>query len=66
MPVLDGFQTAAAIRARESQSAAHQVVIALTAHACKGDEARCFAAGMDGYLTKPIDPNALMALVERH
>jgi CheY-like chemotaxis protein len=38
----------------------------MTAHAMKGDEARCLAAGMDGYLSKPIDPDELFDVVERH
>ena len=38
----------------------------MTAHAMNGDEARCLAAGMDGYLSKPIQPDALFELVDRH
>jgi CheY-like chemotaxis protein len=38
----------------------------MTAHAMKGDDARCLAAGMDGYLSKPIDPDELFDVIEQH
>jgi CheY-like chemotaxis protein len=59
MPEMDGFQATALIREREKESGTHVPVIALTAHAMKGDRERCLAAGMDGYLTKPIRSNEL-------
>jgi two-component system, sensor histidine kinase and response regulator len=65
MPVLDGFETTAAIRNKERISGGHLPVIALTAHAIAGDLERCLAAGMDGYLTKPINPKDVFATVER-
>jgi CheY-like chemotaxis protein/nitrogen-specific signal transduction histidine kinase len=59
MPELDGFEATAAIRAREQRSGAHIPIIAMTAHAMKGDRERCLAAGMDGYVAKPLDPEEL-------
>jgi signal transduction histidine kinase/DNA-binding response OmpR family regulator len=64
MPEMDGFQATAAIRERERDNGNHLHVIALTAHAMKGDRERCLAAGMDGYLAKPIRPRELDELLE--
>jgi PAS domain S-box-containing protein len=55
MPVMDGFAAAAAIRLRETISHRHIPIVAMTANALKGDKERCLAAGMDDYVTKPID-----------
>lgn len=65
MPEMDGLAATAALRKKEKKSrrGTHQAVIALTAHAMKGDEDRCLAAGMDGYLAKPIRPQELDALL---
>ncbi|HEY2461009.1 MAG TPA: response regulator [Candidatus Acidoferrum sp.] len=54
MPEMDGLEATAAIREKEKEGSAHVPVIALTAHAMKGDREKCLASGMDGYLTKPI------------
>jgi CheY-like chemotaxis protein len=62
---MDGFEATAQIREKEKLSGAHQRVVALTAHAMKGDEERCLAAGMDGYLTKPIRPEELYELLAK-
>jgi signal transduction histidine kinase/CheY-like chemotaxis protein len=59
MPEMDGFQAAAAIREKEAGTGTHLPIVALTAHAMEGDRERCLAAGMDGYLTKPIRPREL-------
>ena len=59
MPEMDGLQATAALRAREKHSGTHVPVVALTAHAMQGDRERCLAAGMDGYLSKPIRPQEL-------
>jgi two-component system, sensor histidine kinase and response regulator len=66
MPEMDGFECTAIIREREQQSDTRLPIIAMTAHAMKGDEARCLAAGMDGYLTKPIQPDEFFDVIERH
>jgi len=63
MPEMDGLEATASIRKREEGSGKHLTVIALTAHAMKGDEDRCLAAGMDGYLSKPIRPEELEAIL---
>jgi signal transduction histidine kinase/DNA-binding response OmpR family regulator len=65
MPIMDGFQATAAIRESEKHNGAHMPVIAMTAHALAGYKEKCLAAGMDGYVTKPIRHDLLMkALAE--
>jgi PAS domain S-box-containing protein len=64
MPEMDGLEATAAIREKEKATGAHQAVVALTAHAMKGDREKCIAGGMDGYLTKPIRPQELDQLLE--
>jgi two-component system, sensor histidine kinase and response regulator len=59
MPEMDGLTATTILREQERGGEAHATVIALTAHAMKGDQDRCLAAGMDGYLTNPIRPQEL-------
>jgi two-component system sensor histidine kinase/response regulator len=65
MPEMSGFEATHAIREREHGSQTHVPIVALTAHAMAGDRERCLAAGMDGYLSKPIEVNDLIMTVER-
>jgi CheY-like chemotaxis protein len=64
MPEMDGLQATAALRVREKGTGRHTPVIALTAYALKGDRERCLAAGMDGYLTKPVRAECLYQALE--
>jgi CheY-like chemotaxis protein len=63
LPGMDGLEATAAIRQRELGTSQHVPIVAMTAHAMKGDRDRCLAAGMDGYLSKPIDLKALDAVL---
>jgi signal transduction histidine kinase/CheY-like chemotaxis protein len=65
MPQMDGFEATARIREKEQLTGDHVPIIAMTAHALKGDEARCFSAGMDGYIAKPIRTTRLFNTMER-
>ncbi len=65
MPVMDGFQATAAIRELEADGRDRTPVVALTAHAMRGDEDRCLAAGMDAYATKPIQAEQLFEAIKR-
>ncbi|HYW67700.1 MAG TPA: response regulator [Candidatus Dormibacteraeota bacterium] len=65
MPEMDGFEATAALRQKERSCGTHLPVIALTAHAMKGDRERCLAAGMDGYLAKPINTEELDHLLHK-
>jgi two-component system, sensor histidine kinase and response regulator len=66
MPEMDGLEATAAIREKEKSSGQRQPIIALTAHAMKGDREKCIAGGMDGYLTKPIRPQELDEILEQY
>jgi len=65
MPDMDGFEAAQAIRVQERTTGRHMPIIALTAHALKGDRERCLAAGMDGYLSKPVRLDELSKEIEK-
>src|SRR5258707_5368242 len=63
MPRLDGFEATAAIRAIEKLSGGHIPIVAMTAHALVGDQERCLASGMDGYVSKPIRTSELFSVI---
>jgi signal transduction histidine kinase/ActR/RegA family two-component response regulator len=65
MPQMDGFEATDRIRRRESQSGGRVPIIALTAHAMKGDRERCLESGMDDYISKPVDMDQLLAMLEK-
>ncbi len=65
MPNMDGFECTSAIRSREERRGGHVPIVALTAHALKGDEERCLRAGMDGYLAKPVRSEDLYTIIAR-
>jgi len=64
MPVMDGFEATRRIRQQEAGKG-HIPVIAMTAHALKGDRERCIEAGMDDYVSKPLQPQALITAIDR-
>jgi PAS domain S-box-containing protein len=63
MPELDGLDAAVTLRQREAHTGKHIPIIAVTAHALKGDRERCLKAGMDGYISKPLRPGELFAAI---
>ena len=77
MPLMDGLQATAYIRAKEKEQSlasgsspelvtpVHIPIVAMTAHAMKGDRDRCLSAGMDGYIAKPIQPRELYDAIDR-
>ena len=65
MSDMDGLTTTVTIRAQEQSIGAHVPIIALTAHAMEGDREQCLAAGMDAYLSKPLQAQQLLQLIDR-
>jgi PAS domain S-box-containing protein len=65
MPEMDGLKATAIIREQEGATGVHIPIIAMTAHAMQGDRERCLAAGMDDYLSKPLQREALFAMLAR-
>ena len=65
MPLMDGYAATGAIREHEKISGAHLPILAMTAHAMKGDKERCLQAGMDGYISKPFQARELLQVVEQ-
>ncbi len=65
MPEMDGFEATSRIREHEKSTGKHIPIIALTAHAMVGDRERCLAAGMDDYVSKPINADELFAAIDR-
>jgi signal transduction histidine kinase/DNA-binding response OmpR family regulator len=65
MPRMDGFEATAAIREREKLTGGHIPIVAMTAHALVGDQERCLASGMDGYVSKPIRTSELFGTIEK-
>ena len=64
MPMMGGLEATESIRDQEKQTGGHIPVIAMTAHAMKGDREKCIDAGMDGYVSKPVRPSELFEAVE--
>jgi CheY-like chemotaxis protein len=64
MPLMDGFEATGAIRQEEKETGSHIPIVAMTAHAMKGDRERCLEVGMDDYVSKPLKPDDLFKTIE--
>jgi len=62
---MDGFKTTFSIRKKEGRTGSHIPIIAMTAHALKGDRERCLDVGMDDYVAKPLKPEELIKTIDR-
>ena len=65
MPIMDGFKTTFSIRKKEKRTGSHIPIVAMTAHALKGDRERCLDVGMDDYVAKPLKPEELIKTINR-
>eukprot|EP00245_Coleochaete_scutata_P013470 TRINITY_DN5488_c1_g5_i1.p3 TRINITY_DN5488_c1_g5~~TRINITY_DN5488_c1_g5_i1.p3 ORF type:complete len:121 (-),score=19.01 TRINITY_DN5488_c1_g5_i1:487-810(-) len=65
MPRMDGYEATQVIRKMEEPLQVHTPIVALTAHAMPADRKKCLDAGMDEYLTKPLDSNSLVNVARR-
>jgi CheY-like chemotaxis protein len=65
MPKMDGYAAASAIRTRETQTGGHIPIIAMTANAMQGDRERCLVAGMDDYVSKPVQSKDLITVLRK-
>ena len=65
MPEMDGIQAPAAIREHEKVTGSHLPIVAITAHVMANDRQKCLEAGMDEYVSKPLDPKTLFAVVDK-
>ena len=66
MPEMDGYEAVARIRTLEKRSGTRVPIIAMTAHAMPDDQKRCIQAGMDDYISKPIDSHVLLNLLRKY
>jgi polar amino acid transport system substrate-binding protein len=65
MPIMDGFEATQEIRKAEIRTGRHVPIVAMTAYAMEGDREKCIAEGMDDYISKPVNPNVLSAILEK-